>query len=71
MPGAELTSAGGWDLLQHPGWRRAGEMSQLCRGAQSAITFVPVIYIMPRSSAHVAVCPIQGLREAVVWAVLA
>lgn len=47
-------------------------MSQLRPGAGSASTFVPDTYIiMTRSSAHVAACLTPGLREAVVWAVLA
>ena len=46
-------------------------MSRLWRGAGSARTFVPVTYITTRSSAHVATCPIQGLKKAVAWAVLA
>lgn len=46
-------------------------MSQICRGAGSARTFVPVTCIRPRSSACVPMCPMQGLREAVVWTVLA
>lgn len=40
-------------------------------GAGSASAFVPVTYMVTSSSAHIAVCPTQGLREAVVWAVLA
>lgn len=46
-------------------------MSQICRGAGSARTFVPVTYIMPRSRACVPTCPMQGLRKAVAWTVLA
>lgn len=68
MLGAELTSPERWGLIHHSGWRGAGEMTKLCRGF--ARTFVPVTYIMTRSSAHVTVCPTQSLKEAVVWAVL-
>lgn len=46
-------------------------MPQLRPGAGSPSTFAPVTYIMTSSSAHIVVCPEQGLREAVVWAVLA
>lgn len=81
MPGAEPASPAG--LRRGVESRadiscrmRSSPASQVEEGrgdaaAQTSSTFVPVTCIMTSSSAHIAVCPTQGLREAGLWAVLA